>query len=236
MAFVLLFTLNTFAYTWYESNGNWYILLNDKGEVVKDALLDTGTNVYFFDSTGKLMTGWWKDRHTDKIYFFDNKKGDSLGGMVFGLHEIDGYKHYFADDGSLVTATTKGSFVKAYKDYYADYYGYLYFENQLQRDMSIAKSEYYTNTMYYDNIDLNNYYLARGDEITDMTILRKMRDEVKAKSNDSGDNYTTQKSADTHKTSGGLNYYVDEYGRVKTYGDIYETQEAEKYGPMMPGY
>ena len=119
----LVLSTNAFSYTWHESNGDWYVILNDKGELAKNTLLDTGTNVYFFDNTGKLVTGWWKDERTSKIYFFNNKKGDNLGGMVFGLHEIDGYKHYFADDGSLVTAKTKGNFVKAYKDYYADYYG-----------------------------------------------------------------------------------------------------------------
>ena len=43
----------------------------------------------------------------------------------------------------------------------------------------------------------------------------------------------TKKTSDTHLTSGGTNYYVDEWGNVQGADITYETRPNEKYGPML---
>ena len=219
-----------FAYRWEEKNGDWYVLNTNKNEYLKGTLLDVGDNVYYLDTEGKLVTGWWQNLKTQKYYFFDNKKDRNLGGMIFGLHMIDGYYYYFGSDGSLQTSSEKGELRKVFQDYYADYDGYLYKDDKLQRDTSIMRSEYYTDAGYYENILLNNYFLANHD-----TNAKIKKSEIAKKSNINTDSATTgtKKTSDPHKTSGGTNYEVDDMGRIVVYGDEFETRPQEKYGPMV---
>ena len=227
---ILLFQITVFAYRWEEKNGDWYVLNTNNNEYLKGVLLDVGDNVYYLDSSGKLVTGWLFNTNNNKYYFFDNKKNGNLGGMLFGLHMIDGYYYYFDGDGSLQTSTINGDFKNVFQDFYADYDGYLYKDNVLQRDTSILKSEYYTNTAYYDNILLNNYYLANVDTESN---INKAAIAKKISLNKNNDSLDKKKSADIHKTSGGVNYEVDDMGRVRVYGDEFETRPQEKYGPMI---
>ena len=227
---VLVLSTNAFAYKWEKRNGNWYVLNDANGEQLKSTLLDTNNNVYYLDDTGKMVTGWYVNKKINKQYFFDNNDKRSLGAMVFGLHMIDGYYYYFGDDGSLQTAPTKGEYKKVFQDYYADVDGYLYQNNKLMRDTSIIKSEYYTNTLYYNNINLNNYYLANYDE---GSIGKREKVNTNNGYNDYEKANENKKSADIHKTSGGTEYYIDDWGNAKGVEVQYETREAEKYGPML---
>lgn len=234
LVLVVVLSTNIFAYRWVEYNNNWYVLDESKNEFLTSMLLDTVDNVYYLDREGKLTTGWWQNPTTKKYYFFDNKADRNLGGMVFGLHQIDGYYYYFGDDGALATADRAGTFKNVYKDYYADSNGYLYNDNTLMRDTSIAKSEYYTNTLYYDNVNLNNYYLANYDKewLAKEAVVHE-KENKKSKVDTSNATEGENKSADTHLTSGGTNYGVNAEGRVELYDAIPETKAAEKYGPMI---
>ena len=159
----IIFAGSAFAYRWVKSDSNWYVVDETTGEFLENVLLDVGDNVYYLSEEGKMMTGWWRNDESGKYYFFSNKPGLNYGGMLFGLHMIDGYYRYFGDDGSLVVANELGSYVRAYNEYYADSNGKLYYANQLMRDVSEAKSEYYTDPIYYREPTLNNYFLANFD-------------------------------------------------------------------------
>lgn len=226
---MMILSTSVFAYRWVESGSDWYVLNEDSGQYLKGMLLDVGDNVYYLDGEGKLVTGWWKNPTTKKYYFFDNKLDRNYGGMVFGLHMIDGYYYYFGDDGSLQTSEKAGMYKKVYQEYYADYDGYLYYDNVLMRDTSIAKSEFYTNPIYYSNPNLNNYYLANHDQIGQAKELDR---NTKSEVNVSNASKEITKSVASN-TSGGVNYDVDEYGRVHVHDSVQETQPAEKYGPMI---
>ena len=233
---ILALSSNVFAYRWEEVNGAWYVKNESNGEYLKSTLLDTNNNVYYLNGEGKLETGWFMNKKTKKYFFFDNNPKRSLGAMVFGLHMVDGYYYYFGSDGSLQTADRKGEFKKVFQDYYADVEGYLYQNDKLMRDTSIIRSEYYTNPLYYENINLNNYYLAYHD----MGSIKKKELVTNSLESDNeimtrGTSMENQKSADIYKTSGGTDYYVDDWGHVKGVEIEYETREAEKYGPML-GY
>lgn len=228
IALMMVLTTNVFAYRWVESGSDWYVLNEDSGEYLKSMLLDVGDNVYYLDGDGKLVTGWWKNTKTKKYYFFDNKIDRNYGGMVFGLHMIDGYYYYFGDDGSLQTSEKAGVYRKVYQEYYADHDGFLYYDNVLMRDTSIAKSEFYTNPIYYSNPNLNNYYLAYHDQIGQAKELgNTMKSEVDI-SKATGE---ITKSAASN-TSGGVNYDVDEFGRIHVHDGVKEISADEKFGPM----
>lgn len=234
LVFVMALTMNAFAYRWEERNGHWYVLNEQTGEHIKGTLLDTGNGVYYLNEEGRLVTGWYLNRRTNRYYYFDNNPKRNLGAMVFGLHMVDGYYYYFGDDGSLQTAHESGEYRKVFQDYFADVDGYLYKDNKLMRDTSIIRSEYYTNAAYYENINFNNYYLANYDQ----TSIGKRQHVVQSATSNSYSNGSaitseSKKTSDAHKTSGGTNYYVDEWGTVHEADIIYETRPAEKYGPMI---
>ena len=96
------------------------------------------------------------------------------------------------------------------------------------RDTSIAKSEFYTNTLYYNNVNLNNYYLAYFDNAG---TAKEIEGEEKSEINASHMAKDSKKTAASN-TSGGTNYSVDAEGRVQLHDPIPETSMAEKYGPM----
>ena len=105
----------------------------------------------------------------------------------------------------------------------------LYHDNKLLRDTSTSKSEYYSNTIYYEDEHLNNYSLANFDIVNKKSSF----DEIKKSSIKIDDlNELGNKSSDVHITSGGTSYYYDDEGKIHNVGDEFETKPAEKYGPM----
>ena len=234
LVLIMAFALSTsvYAYRWQEMNGNWYVINETTGEIIKNTLIDTNNHVYCLDQSGKMITSWYKNPTTNKYFFFDNNPARELGAMVFGLHMIDGYYYYFGDDGSLQTSGVKGELKKVFQDYYADMDGYLYQNGALMRDTSVIRSESYTNPAYYTNPNFNNFYLATYDE---KSIAKRetviLDSSVDARVIAGG----SQKSADTHKTDGGTDYYIDEWGQARGVEVTYETRPAEKYGPMIHG-
>ena len=227
----LFISTSVYAYRWVKSDNNWYVLNEATGEYLKGILLDAGEGVYYLDEEGRAVSGWWKNPKTEKFYFFDNKQDRNFGAMIFGLHVVDGYSYYFGDDGSLQASDKEGEYKNVFGDYYADYKGYLYNNNQLVRDTSIAKSEFYTNPLYYDNPNLNNYYLANFDKVSSPFDAA-----VEKKSDVNVDNAGTggKKSAGSN-SSGGTNYSVDELGIIHDNTPLPETSAFEKFGPMKKG-
>ena len=235
---VLIMTSSVFAYRWVESNDDWYVLDESTGEYLKGMLLDTGDNVYYLNQEGKLVIGWWVNQKTGKIYFFSNRDDKDYGGMLFGLHVIDGYTYYFEDDGSLAMTNREGEIKKVYGEYYVDSAGFIYLNNELQRDTSIFKSEFYTNPAYYSEPNLNNYYLANYDSVVlPSTLKLGIRNNLDTSSviYQNGDMVSVPKRNTASNTAGGTNYEVDEKGRVHMFDPEFETQPAEKYGPMIVG-
>ena len=229
IAFLMILSTNALAYRWVAYNNEWYVLDESNNQYLENILLDVGNNVYYLDNEGKMVTGWWKNNKTGKYYFFDNNKNRNYGGMVFGFNMVDGYYRYFTEDGSLATSMKKGEYSKVYLEFYADYEGNLYYNNVLMRDTSNAKSEYYSDPIYYTNDMLNNYYLAKYDTVKGLDTIKG--NDTDTSSYDTKKGKTKDASGDGLIT-GGTDYYVDESGRVHTYGDIYETEYFEKYGPM----
>ena len=223
MIFTFIFAVNVFSYSWIKDADSWYIVDEQSGDFVTNSLVDVGDNVYFLDKEGKMVTGWWRNDDTGKYYFFSNKKDKNYGGMLFGLHVIDGYTHYFNDDGSLATATTEGSYKQVYGEYYADSNGKLYYANVLQRDVSVNKSEYYTDPLYYTVDDLNNFFLANFDmgfhELIVVPVENKTNGNVippKRGTVSGGTNYTVDKNGVTTVSSENIPYSALEKGGPST--------------------
>ena len=232
LLFIIMFSSIAFAYRWVEHGGNWSVLDENTNEYVTNRLLDTGNSVYYLDRNGNMMTGWYYNTSADKFYFFSNNPNQNYGGMVFGLTIIDGYYRYFEDNGTLATSNKQGEYLKVYGEYYADYYGNLYFANNLLRDTSVAKSNYYTNALYYTNEALNNYFMAKSNQ------AQKLEDVKNNAINNQEDNSNvseTQRKKDStggHLALGGTDYYIDDYGKIHMGDDTFETQGFEKFGPM----
>ena len=163
LTFIIIFTSSVFAYQWVSDGDYWYVVDETKGEFLEHALYDVGSDVYLLGVEGKMVKGWWRNADTNSDYFFSNKHDKDYGGMLFGLHVIDGYTRYFNDNGTLATSDSKGTYKNVYGEYYADFNGNLYYSNKLLRDTSNAKSEFYTNELYYTHETLNNFFLANYD-------------------------------------------------------------------------
>lgn len=232
LALVMAFTTSAFALSWVKKDTSWYVLDEAKGEYLKGSVVDTGENVYYLDDEGRMVVGWWRNPKTNKYYFFSNKDNKDYGGMLFGLHMIDGYYRYFNNDGTLATSDKKGDYKKVYKECYADSNGLLYTNNELMRDVTIAKSEYYSNDIYYNNNSLNNYYLSHYD-----TSFRLF--EIDHTKDGAGDVYQQNRQGGTNKervkigadTSGGVNYSVDERGTIHLIETETALSDLEKIGP-----
>lgn len=233
---VFLFSTTAFAaYQWEQIGNDWYVR---EGETfLKSRIVNTGSNVYYLDNEGKMCVGWYMHPDTKKIYFFDNNEERALGTMIFGLHTIDGYYRYFYDDGSLAVAREGEEYSKVYQEFWADAKGNLYFANQLMRDVTIAKSEYYTNIFYYKNESLNNYYLANLDTVSVIDIEKNIGAVMSSNSEGSDIRGTKTATQDANKSKqdkgvahGGTNYEVID-GKVVVYDKEPETSEFEKYGP-----
>lgn len=239
LAFVVMLASQVFAYnySWIEDGIHWRVRDDDTGENLKDILLDVGNNVYYLDGNGNMITGWWRNPETDKVYFFDNNETRNYGGMVFGLHMIDGYYRYFGADGSLAVAEKEDSNIyrKVYVDFWADAQGKLYYNNQLLRDTTTNKSEYYTDPAYYTNDYMNNAYLAsHGDAY--QPIGRIGKDGKEDRSPEVTDyeadlNSTGSEKSSASRTSGGTDYTVDAEGHVSVPDHSAQISNEEKYGP-----
>lgn len=220
--FMIISAVNVFSYSWVEDGKNWYVVDETTGEFLNNVLLDVGDNVYYLDGEGKMITGWWRNSETGKYYYFSNRHDKDNGGMLFGLHTIDGYYRYFADDGSLVTSDEKGSYVKAYGEYYADSNGKLYYANELMRDVSENKSEYYSNSLYYTNDSLNNFFLANFDAgFHDLEV-------IPVEKNTSNTSNVIRKRGEA---TGGTNYTVDNSGTIHVNNAKQGLSALEKIGP-----
>lgn len=228
----VMLSSSAFAYRWVESEGLWYVYDDATNEYLKNSLLDVGDGVYYLKDDGAMVTGWWRNDETGAYYFFSNKDDKDYGGMVFGLHMIDGYFHYFNDNGTLATSDEEGSYKKVYADFWADSDGYLYYSNQILHDTTTAKSEFYTNAIYYKEEALNNEFLALRD-----TSFKKFKVE-KVEKSDNSSSWTKQEATARARqnkgkaTSGGTNYWVDEQGKIHVMEQAEEMTAAEKYGPM----
>ena len=232
MILCVLLSSNAFAYRWVASEGYWYVYDDATSEYLKNSLLDVGDEVYYLKGDGSMAVGWWRNDETGDYYFFSNKDDKDYGGMVFGLHMIDGFFHYFNDNGTLAISDGEGLYKNVYADFWADGDGYLYYSNKILRDTTTAKSEFYTNTLYYREEALNNEYLATRDtSFIPFKVDRISRD-------DSASSWTKQEAAKRAKqnvgkdTSGGTNYWVDEQGKIHVAETVDEMSVAEKYGPM----
>ena len=62
----------------------------------------TTNSVYYFDSQGKMATGWVKDA-TGNMYFFETANTKDVGKMTTGWKEIAGGYYYFGNDGKMMT-------------------------------------------------------------------------------------------------------------------------------------
>lgn len=246
LALVLVLTFvigsNAFAYRWVGDGVTWHVYNDETNEQLKNILLDTGDNVYYIDANGIMVTGWWKNPTTNKYYFFDNNIDRNLGAMAFGLHTIDGYYYYFGDDGSLQTADAAGNYKNVYMDFWADKNGYLYNNNVLMRDVSVNKSDYYTDTTYYTNPFFNNYVFSLYGTTINPTAITKEETTNKGGSkiitNQANFSKTredgTKKDAGTG-ASGGDDYIVDAYGHVIAPDHTGTIKNSEIYGPANAG-
>ena len=145
--------------------GNTCYLIDENDDICKNTLYDSGNGTFYFGDNGKMKVGWWENPKDRGVYFFCNKKGPMYGAMVFGLNMIDGYYRFFGQNGKLVRSNNDMR-VDVMGAYTADSQGNLYDKDgNLMRDTSNSKSDFYTDTTYYDNNELNNKTLADTGKI-----------------------------------------------------------------------
>lgn len=237
VSLIVSFSIDAFAVNrWVQNNGYWYVY-DDNNQPLKNMLIDVTNNVYYLDEEGKMVVGWWRHPTTNKAYFFDNNKSRNYGGMVFGLHMVDGYFRYFGDDGSVQTSDGEGQYKKVFQEFWADENGLLYFNNVLLRDTTTNKSEYYSNPEYYTNDQLNNYYLANYD-VAVVDGSKFFAQVGNANSNVDNNRVTTGRESDgglsgKQAPTGGTNYTIDAEGRIISQDKETDISGAEKYGPMV---
>lgn len=242
LSFVL--SSSAFAYRWVGDGENWIVYDENSGKQLKNTLIDVGDGVYYLDNQGYMVTGWWQNYDTGKYYFFDNNPNGQYGCMVFGLHMIDGYYFYFGNDGSLQTSDANGSYKKVYLDFWADVNGCLYNNNQILRDVSTKKSDYYTDPVYYTNVNFNNYFLANfGNAV----IPKPVNKSTKIEQTSGGSRVITNqanfdvvredgtKKSSATNASGGANYTVDAYGKIIAPDETGIISNKEIYGPANIG-
>ena len=234
---VIMCSFNAFCYKWQDLNGTWYLRYDGSNELYRNTLVEIGDSVYYFDSMGRMLTSWWKNENTGDVYFFSNKSS-SLGAMVFGFSMIDGYYRYFDGNGALAHADSEGSYKKVYLDFYADYYGNMYYNGVLLRDVTEIRSIYYTDTTYYNDISMNNKTLANslkeikipvpGVGVSYTTPSGKVSNTIVT--NDI--NNAASGGLDPNVAVGGTNYYVDKYDNVIVGDTVEPLSDDEIYGPM----
>lgn len=70
-------------------------------DVIRSANGSTIVDVYYFDDTGKMVTGIVKDDKGD-YYYFETEANENQGKMVIGWKLIDGDFYYFGADGKML--------------------------------------------------------------------------------------------------------------------------------------
>ena len=161
--------------TWTKTNGRYWYRYSD-GSCAKDGIYTIDGAQYAFDTSGWMVTGWYKDSTSTWYYF------DSSGKMVHGWLQL-GSKRYYMDlndghmyvdtwdwiDKHLYIFTTDGSVHTGwYKDVYDDNtYDWLYFDADGKMHcgwLQLGNKWYYMHPdegwMYADTtleIDGNNY-------------------------------------------------------------------------------
>ena len=72
----------------------------------------TTNNVYYFDSTGTMTTGWVRDS-LNNYYFFETANNDNVGKMVTGWKQVGNDLYFFGFDGKMAvdTITPDGLYV-----------------------------------------------------------------------------------------------------------------------------
>ena len=113
-------TMNTNGSTWgTDENGNSTLILKDAlGNSVQaknmfaciERVVTDGSghkvsvqDFYYFDSEGKMYTGWLRDNTT--TYYFDKDAGSNQGKLTRGWKKIDGSYYYFDGTGNLQKST-----------------------------------------------------------------------------------------------------------------------------------
>ena len=234
--FICLLSNVVFAYKWVQFDGYWYVLNETTNTFLTSLLFDTRDGVFYLKEDGKMVTGWWQDPKSQAYYFFDNRNLASNGSMIFGLHMIDGFYFYFNQDGKLATSTKLYELEKVVDDYYADYDGYLYSNNSMLRDISLQKSEFYSNPKYYNDPNMTNLTLSTiispiktsAGSLANSQVLNSANIKIEANTNNPYNSVSN--------VSGGTNYYVDENGVVRNDEKPKPLSNLEVLGPASGEY
>lgn len=108
---------------WQLIDGNWYYFMPDlRNWMAENMELSIGGKTYRFDTSGKMVTGWYKSGYG--IWYHYDSSGarsegwkkinnvwyyfDSYGSMETGRQVIDNKDYYFNSDGSMKIGWLKG--------------------------------------------------------------------------------------------------------------------------------
>ena len=211
---------------WLKDRGNWYYLGYD-GVMLSDSFYIIGNNEYYFDSSGKMKTGWiqcyydyelrwcyadssgalYKNRwfkQSGKWYYFDNE-GLAIQNDIWHI----GNKYYYFDKNSVMKSNGWISYYEGWL--YADSSGALYSNRWFnQNGKWYYFDEYYMaqDQVYYIN---GKYYYFNNSGVMKSNGWAKFYDYSYddyswVYANSSGELYTNR-----WLKSGGTWYYFDEY-------------------------
>ena len=89
---------------WDNTSSGTYYYTEDGSRAIEEGV-KIGSYWYYFDSTGSLMTDWWRTKDGGKYYY----QSDGRLAVNIGL-KIDGYWYYFSSSGKMLTGwRQKGS-------------------------------------------------------------------------------------------------------------------------------
>jgi glucan-binding YG repeat protein len=114
---------------WKQDGNDWYYF-NTSGHMLKSEWLTYQSNKYYFDSDGKMHTGWL-ELNGDTYYFIQT--GDDKGKMKTGWKQSGDDWYYFNSDGKMQTG---------WLDYLGDKY-YLNDDGTLQYNTFIVQGKEY---------------------------------------------------------------------------------------------
>ena len=87
---------------WVKIDGNWYYRNADG--TYKTGLYNNGTNTYYFQSNGAMLTGWKK---IDGSWYYFDPDESPVGHMVTGWKKINGEWYFFMSSGAMVKGKCK---------------------------------------------------------------------------------------------------------------------------------